>query len=411
MMEKRILTAIIMTVSLTTAVSLSAQKVTFFSPGFEEGVKTHLGLTENDDVPQQRTDTITNIDLSGLGIDDIRDVVYLPNVQTLDLSFNDIRDVTPLLPLDSLHNVDLRGNQLEDVNVLTFASSDSMVVSVAYNYIKDFSSFFLPSPCRISISGMSAQKDRNAVYIDLHQLYADIEEGQPVVKYRGYSNMEGNAYLDCGTTHVRAVLDGSFNTVRINDVPASVTEAGITNGEKGESTYVVPPVQYYVPPGKTKKVAIRLPDDYRIGFASAMYGTVSANGLSLSYTAPVSGEEDTVFFSYYKGQRLKGFSQFYMTTDASVATTIQQTGVDESLGLSWQDGRLFVVCPQGALDGCAEAVITVWSAEGKLLATEKVDASGGIDTVLNVVGKRGNVLIVQVDACGKRLIGKCLLAK
>jgi hypothetical protein len=46
-----------------------------------------------------------------------------------------------------------------------------------------------------------------------------------------------------------------------------------------------------------------------------------------------------------------------------------------------------------------------------LLATEKVDASGGIDTVLNVVGKRGNVLIVQVDACGKRLIGKCLLAK
>ena len=405
MMKRKFLTAIVM------AVSVSAQKVTFFSPGFEEGVKSHLGLTESDDVPQQRTDTITIINLSGLGIEDIRDVVYLPNVQTLDLSFNDIRDITPLLPLDSLHNVDLRGNQLEDINVLTFASSDSMVVSVAYNYIKDFSSFFLPSPCRISISGMSAQKNRNAAYLDLHQLYADIDEGQPVIKYRGHSNMDGNAFLDCGTTHVNVVLDGSFNTVRITDDLTATTKASITNGEKGEATYVVPPAQHQVLAGRTKTVTTGLPEDYRLGFASAMYGTVTVNGLSLTYTAPASGEDDTVYFSYYKGQQLKGFSQFYMGKECTVPTIIQQTEGGESLKLAWQDGKLLVTCPQGALGGCTEAAITVWNAAGQLLATENVDASGGIDAEIRMASQRGNVVIVQVDACGKRIIGKCMLTR
>ena len=51
-------------------VTASAQTVTFFSPEFELGVKAHLGLEENDEVPQSRMDTITSIDLSGLGITD-----------------------------------------------------------------------------------------------------------------------------------------------------------------------------------------------------------------------------------------------------------------------------------------------------------------------------------------------------
>ena len=49
----------------------SAQTVTFFSPEFEWGVKQHLGLSENDEVLQSQTDTITSIDLSGLGIIDV----------------------------------------------------------------------------------------------------------------------------------------------------------------------------------------------------------------------------------------------------------------------------------------------------------------------------------------------------
>jgi len=63
------------------------------------------------------------------------------------------------------------------------------------------------------------------------------------------------------------------------------------------------------------------------------------------------------------------------------------------------------------LGDCKEATISVWNAAGQLLATEDVDASHGIDTMLNVSNRRGNVAIVQVDCCGKRIIGKCFLAQ
>ena len=160
----------VLLVSIALATSVSAQQVTFFSPEFEEGVKMHLGLNEDDHVTQQQTDTITTINLSGYGITDIRDVVYLANVLSLDLSYNDIRDVAPLLSLDSLHHVDLSANQIEDIQMLVFASSDSMMVNVAYNYIEDFSSFFLPSTCNVRVAGMASQNDKS----ELNPLQGDV---------------------------------------------------------------------------------------------------------------------------------------------------------------------------------------------------------------------------------------------
>ena len=85
---------------------MQAQKVTFLSEGFEFGVKAHLGLSESDEVMQAQTDTITSIDLSGLGISEISDVVYLPNVEKLDLSLNEIDDVEPLASLEHLQQED-----------------------------------------------------------------------------------------------------------------------------------------------------------------------------------------------------------------------------------------------------------------------------------------------------------------
>ena len=103
-MKTRIM--IILLAALT--VTASAQTVTFFSPEFEWGVKQHLGLGENDQVLQSQTDTITSIDLSGLGITDLRDVVYLPMVKELDLSSNGITNTFPLTVLDSLQLLNLR---------------------------------------------------------------------------------------------------------------------------------------------------------------------------------------------------------------------------------------------------------------------------------------------------------------
>ena len=89
-------------------------------------MRLHLGLDTDADIPQSRTDTITAIDLSGLSITDLRDIVYLPNVRTLDLSDNGITSVGPLNVLDSLRELSLRGNALESINLLAFSNAEKM---------------------------------------------------------------------------------------------------------------------------------------------------------------------------------------------------------------------------------------------------------------------------------------------
>ena len=117
---------------LTAALSIAAyaQKVTFSSEGIEAGVRFHLGLDGSADIQQSQTDTITAIDLSGLGITDLRDIVYLPNVKVLDLSDNNITNVGPLNVLDSLRELNLSKNKLESINLLAFTNAEKMMVDV-----------------------------------------------------------------------------------------------------------------------------------------------------------------------------------------------------------------------------------------------------------------------------------------
>jgi len=306
-------TTLILLMSLSAILTASAQKVTFYSPEFEEGVKTHLGLDESSDVTQQHTDTITAINLSGLGISDIRDVIYLAKVRTLDLSFNEIKDIAPLLPLDSLHFVDLRGNLLEDINVLPFASSDSIVVNVAYNYITDFSRLLLPSDCHISVAGMSAQKDRNASYLDVCHFYTYfIEEGKPVIAYRGYTNAEAASTIRCGSSNISVHLDGDSYVAILPKTQNGTTKVTLTNGTQSETTYVVPPADFSVASGETTTMETGLPDNYKLTSAYASVGTVEIVGNKLKYTAPETAVEDVVSFSYYQGSTIKGFSRFFL---------------------------------------------------------------------------------------------------
>ena len=153
---------------LTVVLTVRAQKVTFYSPEFEFGVKMHLELDESDDVLQSQMDAITEIDLSGLDITDIRDVVYLPNVKLLNLSYNAIDDVSSLLPLDSLHVLDLSNNQLKSINILAFMERDSMQVDISNNFIEDLSFFYAPIQCRFIFIGSEMQQDTDILLGDVN---------------------------------------------------------------------------------------------------------------------------------------------------------------------------------------------------------------------------------------------------
>ena len=135
-----------------------AQSVKFYSPVFEAGVKYHLGVDSAATVTAAQLDTIRTLDLSGLAITDIRDVVNLPNIQKLNLRYNEIDNVEPLVALDSLREVDLSHNRLASIHVLSFACSERMTVDVAFNAISDFSAFHTLTPCCFHLEGMGLQK-------------------------------------------------------------------------------------------------------------------------------------------------------------------------------------------------------------------------------------------------------------
>lgn len=306
---------------LTVTLAVQAQKMTFYSPEFGEGVRLHLGLGENDEIQQTQMDTITRISLSGLGITDIRDVVYLSAVKELDLSYNGIDDISSLLPLDSLRRVDLSNNQLENINILALSNVDTMVVDVTNNYIADFSYFYSPTHCEFTLLGMGMQQDRKAPYFDIYRLSVDINaEGKPEVFYRGYTNMEASAFIACGTSQRPATLDGETRSEVVPGNPTTATKVVLSNGEHGDTTWVVPPTEYVVEAGEELILPTGLPDDYSLGYAYAKNGTAEIDGLSVIYTANTDMEGDTLYISYYEGSTLRGFTEFHIVTPVAVST-------------------------------------------------------------------------------------------
>ena len=377
---------------------IQAQKVTFISEEFEAGVKSHLRLGETDDVVKAQTDTITTINLSGREIADISDVLSLPNVTWLDLGDNLIEDVSPLASLEHLHYVNLIRNELEDINPLVFACTDSLHVNVAENYIKDYTYLFSVTSCQLLIEGMGAQKqEKNAPFFDVYQLYADVSKaGVPLVSYRGFTNVEGDVTLECGSMRMAATMDGYTNSVLLPNDLNLTTQATLSNGEVGDTTWVVPPTAYDVTNGGEVMISTGLPESYQIGYLRALHGTVEADGTTLHYVASTRAVNDTLYLSYYENEQIKGFTELYIKTPQT-ATEVKDIPQEPPLQVSL-DGNVLSIA------GLSESVtaVKVYDALGRLLVMETPDK--GQDMTIRLPGKQA-VVIVEVT-CGERRIVK-----
>lgn len=301
-------------VLMLTVMVAQAQKVTFYSPEFENGVRYHIGLDESDNVLQTHMDTITTLNLSGLEITDIRDAVYLTAVTKLNLSYNGITDISPLLTLSSLRELNLSNNKLESINILAFIQTESLEVDVSGNYISDFSYFYSPTECEFTFIGMGVQSEKDAPYFDIYQFYTNVNnDNQPVIIYRGYIDAASTPSLEVGNAKETAELDGATHSVA---VPGQLTEGTfvtITNGQETQSTYVMPVTNHEVEARKT--ILIELPSTYTLSFASADKGRVDIADNILTYTATEDAASDVVNFCYYENSSLKGFSRFYVNRD------------------------------------------------------------------------------------------------
>ena len=394
-------TIIMISLCLVT-LSIHAQKVTFHSKAFEMGVRQHIGVPETEDVLQTQTDTITRIDLSGLGITDIRDVAWLNHVREIDLSDNEISDASPLALLDSLQIVELRDNELENISNLLFANADSLTIDVTRNYIEDFSLFFRPTRCVFTLMGVDRQSVKGAAYFNVYHLYGNVNDrGGLAIDYRAYSNMDTPFYIKCGTEQTVAQVDGMANQTEVPGNPQKASLAWLTNGIVADSTYVVPPSTLQVGSGETVSISTGLPGNYQIGYSTALRGALRTEGNTLQYTAPDIYAADTIYYSYYEEDKIRGYSMCFLAPEMAgvneiqTKTDIAMTLKNHWLHVEWQSHEL-----------SDETSISVYDGTGRLLASKKVDSRHGINADLFVRHARQSVLFIQVTSGRKKFVEK-----
>lgn len=377
------------------------QSIMFRSSKFEAGIRQHMGLGTEDAVTSTMLDTITKVDLSGLGITTIQDVELLPNIQWIDLSHNEIEDIAPLSLLDSLRFVNLSHNMLESISMLTFSQAEEMSVDVSFNYISDFSCFNTITPCIFSIAGAGLQQDKNAPFFDVYQLYADVnDDGTTKACWRGYTNMEADIKLKCSSLNVPASMDGYTNSVALPNALSSTARVILTNGEVGDTTYVVPPKHYPVQGGGEVTVDTNLPESYQIGYLRALYGTVKAEGTTLHYTAPSPVVADTLYMSYFEGSRIKGFAQMYFVSQ-DIYDDVKNIKQDNPLKMSLHDGMLSIACLPTQQKGIT--AVKVYDAMGRTLALQTFDNQQNV--VVKLPSSPG-IVIVEVTYAGQHVVTK-----
>lgn len=317
------------------------QEVTFASPQVEECVRLHIPLADGEQICFEQLDTITTLNLSKRGITDIHDLLLMPKLRLVDLSDNLVDDLQPLAVLDSLEWVDLSFNNLTNINALFYSTSKELSVNVAFNHIQDFSLFGSISLCTFKLEGVSLQLSEEVPFFDIPYFYTEINAvGKPVVTYCGYTNTVGEWTITCGTSNIPAQLDGSTHTEVLEGNLAETTALTLTNGEVGETTYVVPSRFYMTDPNEILTIETGLPESYSIEYASALYGTVVVDGSVLTYTTPAESTPDIISFCYSEGSQLRGYGLYVaglqygdVNADGKVTVTDAVSIVNKILGV------------------------------------------------------------------------------
>ena len=386
---------------LSLAIEVKGQEVNFTSPAVERAVRHHLNIDDEAAISFSQLDTITYIDLSRRGVTDTRDLMLMPKLRVLDLSDNMVNDLHPIAMLDSLEYVDLSYNSLKSINELSFSKAENLTVNVAFNYIKDFSMFCSITSCSFTLNGTGLQLSKDAPYFDVYQFYADVSNaGVAKASWRGYTNMENEVSVTCGAVSVKAQMDGYTNSVALPRELDATTQAVLSNGVVGDTTYVVPPLAHIVKGGDVVTIDTELPASYQIGYLRALHGNVEADGKVLHYKAPSNIVADTLYFSYYEAGRIRGFAQMYFMTQ-DFYDGIEAPMQDAPLKTTLRDGILHIAGTPEELKDVTD--VKVYDVTGRTLAAERQADGRGI---VVRIPKSPSIVIVEVTLGGRRIVTK-----
>lgn len=380
------------------------QQPTFVSHEMEAGVRLHLGIDDTAPLTAEQLASITSIDLSSMGITDISDIAYMPNLESLNLRDNGIRDITPLLVLESLRDVDLSYNDLSSIFALSFSRSEEMKVDVAFNHIGSFSCFSTFTPCRFTIKGAGLQQQPNTPYFLVRYLYSDGTEEEPKLLYRVDATTTDQVLLQIDGGGDVVVTDNELHTLPLPEATGGARCATITDGIHVDSTYVVPRRSVHVDPNGQVSVATGLPECYEINYSTETMGTATIDGTTLSYTAPEDFDFEEVIYSFYWGGKFKGISKVIFTSE-EVSDGISTAQMRQPrMELRLEGDMLFVRLDS---EGLADAsTIEVCDIAGRVIVSKQVDSHLGINEQIRLSRIPKDILIVKVTSGRKRYVDK-----
>ena len=395
---------IICLLALSVHTMLPAQTMTFRSTAFEAGVRQHIGLAKSEPLTAAQLDTITQLDLSAIGLTDIQDIRLLRHLRTVDLSYNQIDDIRPLMLMASLREVNLSNNQLESINMLAFSDAEEMEVDVSFNYITDFSIFNTLTPCLFTIEGAGLQAVKDTPYFLVRYLYSDGTTKQPAIYYRvDATTTEPSEMTVQGVAHP-VLADNAPHVVQLNSNYYGTRQVMVSDGIHADSTYLVTLKKVHVDPGKSVRIATSLPDDYELRASAALNGTLYTDGTDLTFKAYSAFDYEEVIYTFHSGGELKGVAKVILTKDAVTDGIDTPTDGEAVMNIALNGDILGVRCPSSML--AETSVIEVCDVAGRVIVSQSVDSSRGLNEQIRLPRQPRDIIIVRVTSGQKRFVDK-----
>ena len=383
---------------------IRAQEITFSSQELEACVRYHLGIDVSTPISSEQLKSITDIDLSHLGITDISDIAYMPGLRTLDLHDNEISDISPLLALESLSEVNLSYNNLSSVFPLSFSRSQKMKANVAFNHIDDFSVFLTLTPCQFTIAGAGLQTQKDMPYFRVRYLYSDGTETQPTIYCRVDATTVEQAQMTMmDVSHTFAANDQPYS-YRLNDGCRGTHQVKVSDGTYSDSTYIVALRKMHVEPSGVVTFSTELPENFELSFSPTQNGTLSCEGTDLTFKASASFDYEEVIYSFYCGGMFKGLSKLILTKEDIVDEIDTPDEEDSMMNIALNGNNLSVQCLSNKL--AQTSVIEVCDIAGRMFVSKSIDSSHGIDEHIPLTVIPKDIIIVKVSSGKKRFVEK-----
>lgn len=300
----------------------SMAQVSFKSPEFEQGIRRHLDLSETDEITLNSMDTIRKIDLSGLGITDINDVIYLKKIRNLDLSNNQIRDVSPLLNLPHLQVLNIANNNIRNIAMFTFSNKRNFKLIVSGNEIEHFEYLNPATFANVEAIGLNRQKEEEPDFL-LNDLFtATRTNGQAKIYYNIWDNTDDctEFTIDFGDSNTNSSLqcNSLTNIVDYDYETPGFKEITITREDKTLITHFVAPYSFTYDMGQSYPVSLNLPSEINLISLenTPALGTAIISGNEIDYE-PLSVGNDIIKVKYQYGtsNRTEVFYIFTTNTD------------------------------------------------------------------------------------------------